>query len=69
VSRIAVVGEPPRVDGWVLAGALVVGATGGDEVRRAWSGLPDDVEVVVVTPAAARLLGDRIHERLAVVLP
>lgn len=69
MSRIAVLGDPPRVDGWALAGALVVPAVAADEVRRAWDGLPGDVEVVVVTPTAAEQLGDRIAERMVVVLP
>jgi hypothetical protein len=69
VGRIAVLGEPPRVDGWALAGALVVTTTGADDVRHGWSALPDDVEIVVLTPAAAEALGERVGERLAVVLP
>jgi vacuolar-type H+-ATPase subunit F/Vma7 len=69
MSRIAVVGEAPRVDGWALAGAIVTPAAGETEVRRAWDELPDDVEVVVVTPAAAEVLRDLTGERLVVVLP
>lgn len=69
MSRIVVFGEPPRVDGWALGGALVVAATGADEVRRAWDGLPADIEVVVVTPGAREQLGDRVAGRLVVVLP
>ncbi len=45
-------GEHPRVDGFVLAGARVVPADGPDEVRTAWAALPPDA-VVVLTPAAA----------------
>ena len=69
MSRIAVLGDPPRVDGWVLSGALVVPAADRDEVERAWEALPDDVEVVVVTPGVARQLAGRVGERLVVVLP
>ena len=69
MSRIAVVGESPRIDGWALAGALVAAAGGADAVRQAWDALPDDVEVVVVTAEAAQHLGDRVGERLVVVLP
>jgi vacuolar-type H+-ATPase subunit F/Vma7 len=69
MTRIAVLGEPPRVDCWVLAGAVVVDAAGEIEVRRAWERLPDDIQVVVVTPTVAGQLGDRIGERLVVVLP
>jgi len=69
MSRIVVLGEPPVVDVWVLAGALVVTAAGDESVRRAWDALPADVEVVVTTPVAAGALGERARERLVVVLP
>ncbi len=69
MSRIAVLGEPPRIDGWALAGAIVLPATGTDDVRAAWAALPDDVEIVVLTPDAARALGGAAASRLAVVLP
>jgi len=67
VGRIAVVGEPARVDVWALAGALVLPVTGADGAGAAWETL--DVEVVIATPEAARALGDRASERLVVVLP
>ena len=69
MGRIVVLGEPPRVDVWALAGALVMPAVGAEAVRRAWETLPSDVEVVVATPEAARALGGRSTERLVVVLP
>lgn len=69
MSRVAVLGESPRVDLWALAGALVVAASQGEEVRHAWYALPDDVEVVVLTSAAARVLGDLAAGRLVVVMP
>ena len=69
MSRIAVLGEASRVAGWALAGALVVPAEDPAAVRLAWAGLPTDVEVVVVTPAAADVLGDAGGGRLVVVLP
>lgn len=69
MSRIAVLGEPPRVSGWLLAGALIVTAVGPDDVRRAWEALPDDVEIVVLTPAAAEALEPTGDHRMRVVLP
>jgi vacuolar-type H+-ATPase subunit F/Vma7 len=69
MSRIAVLGEAPRVDGWALAGAVVVPAAGAEAVRHAWDALAGDVEVVIVTPDAYRVLGDRTASRLVVVLP
>ncbi len=62
-------GESPRVDAWVLAGALVVPVAGDDDTRQAWASLPDDVEVVVLTPEAAAVLAERAEDRLSVVLP
>jgi hypothetical protein len=53
-----------------LAGATVLDAADADSVRDAWAGLPDDVAVVVLTPAAADALEDVVQERpLRVVLP
>jgi len=69
MGRVVVLGEPPRVDVWALAGALVMPAVGAEAVLRAWEALPPDVEVVVATPEAAQALGDRSTERLLVVLP
>jgi vacuolar-type H+-ATPase subunit F/Vma7 len=69
VSRVAVLGESPRVDGWALAGALVVPAAGAEAVLQAWETLAGDVEVVIVTPDAARILGERTASRLVAVLP
>jgi hypothetical protein len=69
MGRIAVLGEAPRVDAWALAGALVVPAAGPEAVVDAWERLAGDVEVVVLTPDADRILGARTRSRLAVVLP
>jgi hypothetical protein len=69
VGRIAVLGETPRVDGWALAGALVLPAAGADAVLEAWEGLAGDIEVVVLTPDADRILGERRKSRLVAVLP
>ncbi len=69
MSRIAVLGESPRVDGWALAGALVVPAAGAEATEQAWASLPTDVEVVVLTPQAAMVLGSRVRDRLTAVLP
>lgn len=57
MGRVAVIGEEAAVSGYALAGALVLPAEGDDAVHRAWSSLPDDVAVVIVTSAAARTLG------------
>jgi vacuolar-type H+-ATPase subunit F/Vma7 len=58
MARVAVVGELTRVQGFALAGALVLPAEDAEAVRAAWSSLDEEVAVVVLTPAAAAALGD-----------
>jgi len=57
VGRVAVIGEETAVSGYALAGVLVLPAEGEDAVHGAWSSLPDDVQVVILTSRAARDLG------------
>jgi vacuolar-type H+-ATPase subunit F/Vma7 len=57
MSTVAVIGEEAVVGPFALAGALVVPAGDPDAVRAAWSRLPDDVTLVLLTEAAARALG------------
>jgi vacuolar-type H+-ATPase subunit F/Vma7 len=71
-GRVAALGEPIRVQGFALAGALSVAAEEPEAVRRAWESLPHDVVVVVLSPAAAGALGERRRARrgiLTVVMP
>ncbi len=70
MSRIAVLGERHRVEGFALAGAAVFVADDAASIRDAWTRLPGDVDVVVLTPAAANALEDVGQSRpLRVVLP
>jgi vacuolar-type H+-ATPase subunit F/Vma7 len=72
MSRAAVIGEPARTAGFALAGALVLAAENPDEARVAWSSLPADVAVLVLTPHAAGWLGTALqarHDVLVVVMP
>jgi vacuolar-type H+-ATPase subunit F/Vma7 len=57
MQRIAALGEEVRVQGYALAGAVVIAADGPEAVRSAWRTLPEDIAVVVLTPAAAAALG------------
>ncbi len=57
MSRVAVIGEGVRVQGYSLAGALVLPADSRQEAIAAWRSLPGDVAVVVLTPDAAAWLG------------
>jgi vacuolar-type H+-ATPase subunit F/Vma7 len=67
-ARIAVIGELVRVQGFELAGALVMVAEEPAAVRAAWRSLPADVAVVLLTSAAADALPD-LNGRLTAVLP
>ena len=58
MARIAVIGAATEVDGFGLAGAVVLPASGVDAVRAALAALPGDVAVLVLSAAAARDLGD-----------
>jgi vacuolar-type H+-ATPase subunit F/Vma7 len=70
MRRIAALGEQARVQGFGLAGALVLAAEDPESVRAAWAGLDADIVVVVLTPAAAEVLGDTTAvDRLTVVMP
>lgn len=73
MGHVAVIGEPVRVRGYALAGADVHECPDEAAVRSAWAALPDDVVVVILSPAAAAaidLTGRPAAARpLTVVLP
>ncbi|TCN29607.1 ATP synthase F subunit [Kribbella orskensis] len=72
MTGVAVLGDPVRTSGYRLAGARLLPATTAAEVRRQWRELPADVGVVLLTPAAAEVLGPQALESavvLTVVLP
>ncbi|MER6622895.1 hypothetical protein [Streptomyces sp. NPDC000931] len=56
MGGVAALGERARVAGLALAGVVVLVADDPGAVRRAWRSLPDDVDLVILTPAAARAL-------------
>ncbi|MCC3264624.1 hypothetical protein MUG94_07145 [Arthrobacter gengyunqii] len=57
-GTVAALGEPALLQGFRLAGAVLYPATGAEQVRAAWSGLPDTVSAVILTPGAASILVD-----------
>ncbi|HEX9033122.1 MAG TPA: hypothetical protein VF834_14880 [Streptosporangiaceae bacterium] len=72
MARVAVIGEPLRIYGYGLAGAVLCPASDRPEALRAWQELPQDVAVVVLTPGAAGWLEADLARRpgvLHVVLP
>jgi vacuolar-type H+-ATPase subunit F/Vma7 len=56
MSRVAVIGEPVRVRGYALAGAVVHECADAAALRSAWAGLDDDIAVVILSPVAAAAL-------------
>ena len=73
MARAAVIGEPLVIEGYGLAGAVLCPAADRAAARAAWQGLPADVVVAVLTPAAAEWIGAETRsgrpDVLAVVLP
>jgi vacuolar-type H+-ATPase subunit F/Vma7 len=72
VARAAVIGEPLRIYGYGLAGALLFPASDQTAVMRAWRDLPGDVAVVLLTSEAAGWLDGELARRpdvLPVVMP
>ena len=57
-----VIGEPAFVAGYAMAGATTMPARGPDEVRRAWQSLPSGTTLVILTAAAADVLGGLLSE-------
>ncbi len=71
VGRVAAIGAEVAVQGFGLAGALVLVADDPDEVRAAWRSMPPDVTVVILTRQALAALSEQPAATLplAVVLP
>ena len=71
MGTVAVLGEPERVQGYALAGAIVVPAEGPDAVRRAWHRLNEETVLVVLTRSAAESLIEEVRDTalLTVVMP
>ncbi|HEU5355569.1 MAG TPA: hypothetical protein VFU65_13955 [Actinocrinis sp.] len=55
-GTVVVLGEGARIEGFALAGALLLPADGPAAVQAAWRDLPADVVVVILTTAAALAL-------------
>jgi vacuolar-type H+-ATPase subunit F/Vma7 len=68
MSRAAVIGEMVRVQGYVLAGAVVYAAEDAEQARAAWRSLPPDIAVVMLTARAEGWLGEAAPRREGVLL-
>jgi len=72
MSRVVALGEGHRVRGFALGGASAAAADDAAEVAAVWEALGPDVGLVLLTPAAARIVMPRLGERpelLTVVMP
>jgi vacuolar-type H+-ATPase subunit F/Vma7 len=63
MRRIVVLGEAGRVRGYRLAGATVVEARGSTEISAAWSTLPPDTVLLILTADAAAALRHLLADR------
>jgi vacuolar-type H+-ATPase subunit F/Vma7 len=59
MGRLVVLGEQARTAAFALAGARVAPAEDAPSAARAWNDLDPDVDVVVLTPAAAEAIGEK----------
>jgi vacuolar-type H+-ATPase subunit F/Vma7 len=71
MGPVAILGEPALVRGWGLAGLLVADAEDPARARAAWSALPADTCLVILTTTAAAALRPELAttDRLVAVLP
>lgn len=55
-ETIAAIGEPALLDGFRLAGVSVFAGFTDEEIINAWTALPQDTAIVLLTPHSARTL-------------
>lgn len=63
MARAAVIGEQLAVEGYALAGCVVLPADNPDEVNSAWQALPPDTVLLILTASAAGWLSERLAQR------
>lgn len=63
MARAVVIGEPLQIHRYGLNGAMLCPANDQAEAILAWRDMPDDIEVAVLTPSAARWLATEIARR------
>lgn len=72
MARVAVIGDALQIHGYGLSGATLFPAADQAEAIHAWREMPDEIEIAVLTPNAARWLATEIARRpdvLPVLLP
>jgi vacuolar-type H+-ATPase subunit F/Vma7 len=63
MASAAVIGEELAVEGYALAGCVLLPADNPDEVNSAWQALPPDTVLLILTQTAAIWLADRLAQR------
>ena len=62
---VAALGAPGILAGYELAGARLIPAKSDEDVRQAWSQLPEDTAVVILTADAAAALAGHLDDPAA----
>lgn len=71
-ETIAAIGEQALLDGFRLAGVSVFAGSTDEEIRRAWTALPANTAIVILTPRSAHALESAMADPrspMTVVLP
>jgi vacuolar-type H+-ATPase subunit F/Vma7 len=71
-ETIAAIGEQALLDGFRLAGVSVFAGSTSEEILNAWTALPLNTAVVILTPRSAQALEPVLadpHSPMTVVLP
>jgi vacuolar-type H+-ATPase subunit F/Vma7 len=72
METVVVLGERPLIQGFALAGGLLLVADTPDQARQQWERLPAGVRIVLLTPTAAEALSaarDAPDAPMTVVMP
>lgn len=66
-GRVVAIGEPALIRGYALAGVELVAAESPGLAAAAWDHLGEDVDLVLLTPAAYEELAERLMTRQPVI--
>jgi vacuolar-type H+-ATPase subunit F/Vma7 len=62
MSRVVALGEEHSVVAFAMVGVAVIAVGDAAETRAAWTSLPDDVGLVILTRSAADSLQPLLHQ-------
>jgi vacuolar-type H+-ATPase subunit F/Vma7 len=71
-QTVAAIGEQALLDGYRLVGVIVLSGSTPEEILAAWTALPRETAMVILTPRSAQALEPVLadpHAPLTVVLP